>query len=49
LKSCISFIREMQFFLKSSFCLPSGKADDTPSPALPRVRSSWLRLHPWTA
>jgi hypothetical protein len=30
------------------FCLPFGKADDTPSSALPGVRSSLLRLHPWT-
>jgi hypothetical protein len=34
--------------IKSSFCLPDGKADDTPSPALPTVRSSLLQLHPWT-
>ncbi len=32
----------------SPFCLPSGKADDTPSPSLPRARSRLLRLHPWT-
>jgi CspA family cold shock protein len=32
----------------SLFCLPSGKADDTPSPSLPRARSRLLRLHPWT-
>jgi hypothetical protein len=32
----------------SLFCLPSGKADDTPSPSLPRDRSKLLRLRPWT-
>ena len=31
----------------SSFCLPSGKAEDTPSPLLSRARSRRLRLHPW--
>jgi hypothetical protein len=28
------------------FCLPCGKADDTPSPLLPRVRGRRLQLHP---
>jgi hypothetical protein len=28
------------------FCLPGGKADDTPSPSLPVVRGSRLQLHP---
>jgi hypothetical protein len=27
---------------------PPRKADDTPSPALPRARSGLPRLHPWT-
>ncbi len=36
----------MLFF--SPFCLPSGKADDTLSPSLPRTRSSLLQLRPWT-
>jgi len=31
----------------SSFCLPYGKADDTPSPLLSRARSRRLRLRPW--
>ncbi len=26
----------------SPFCLPFGKAGDTPSPALPKTRSRWL-------
>ena len=32
----------------SPFCLPFGKAEDTPSPSLPRDRSRLLRLLPWT-
>jgi len=32
--------------LRSPFCLPFGKAVDTPSPALSRVRDSSLQLHP---
>jgi hypothetical protein len=39
--------RDMNSAILSRFCLPFGKADDTPSPALPRVRNSLLRLHPW--
>jgi hypothetical protein len=27
--------------------LPEGKAEDTPSPSLPKVRSKLLRLHLW--
>jgi len=30
----------------SLFCLPYGKADDTPSPLLSRARSKRLRLRP---
>ena len=41
-------INEIYNIDKIPFCLPCGKADDTPSPTLPRVRSSLLRLHPWT-
>ena len=36
-----------KILIKSDFVYPCGKADDTPYPALPRVRSSLLRLHPW--
>ena len=32
----------------SSFYLPLGKAEDTPSPVLTRVCISLLRLHPWS-
>jgi hypothetical protein len=31
----------------SLFCLPVGKADDTPSAVLERVRGSLLQLHPF--
>jgi len=37
-----------KILIKSLFVYPCGKANDTPSPPLPRVRSSLLRLHPWT-
>jgi len=33
---------------KQPCCLPFGKADDTASLALPRVRRSLLEPHPWT-
>ena len=32
---------------KLPFYLPFGKAEDTPSPSLPRVRGKVLQLHPW--
>jgi len=38
---------QYDFSFRSSFYLPFGKADDTPSPSLSRTRSSSLRLHPW--
>jgi len=28
--------------------LPFGKAEDTPSPALPRIRRTFVQPHPWT-
>src|SRR4030042_3472054 len=35
--------------IKNLSCvLPAGKADDAPSPSLPRARSKILRLRPWT-
>jgi len=37
----------MNSAILSRFCLPCGKADDTPFSAFSRVRSSLLRLHPW--
>jgi len=37
----------MVLSILSLFCLPFGKADDTPSPLLSRARSRRLRLHPW--
>jgi hypothetical protein len=36
------------FGKKSPFCLSVGKADDTPSPVLPRARNSLLWLRPWS-
>ena len=38
---------EYDFNFRSSFCLPFGKADDTPSPSLSRPCSRQLRLQPW--
>ena len=35
------------FLNKIPFCLPFGKAEDTPSPALSKARSRRLRLRPW--
>src|SRR4030042_3440160 len=35
--------------MKNLSCfLPGGKADDVPSPSLPKARSKILRLRPWT-
>jgi len=36
------------FKKNTPFCLPFGKADATPSSALPRARGKWLQLNPWT-
>jgi hypothetical protein len=38
----------IDLLFNSSFCSPFRKADDTPSPTLPRVRNSLLWLHPWS-
>jgi len=39
----------MGFLYYSSFCLPYGKADDIPSPALPRVRGKFTTASPLDA
>jgi len=50
-KCVIRFINDQQvkydnaFF--SQFCLPFGKADNTPSAVLERVRGNGLQLHPF--
>ena len=36
-------MRELSSAVFSSFCLPFGKAEDTPSPSLPRVRGRSLQ------
>jgi hypothetical protein len=42
------FLMTSQANKKMSCFLPGGKAEDAPSPALPRTRSKILRLRPWT-
>src|SRR4030042_3114288 len=46
--SRINFWRFLKQIKNSSWFLPGGKADDAPSPSLPRTRSKILRLRPWT-